>query len=97
MKLNQAAEINFHKGITVHYQEIAGVSEELPSEFNCASGAQWMWLSRILNLKAQVSTISELPFNLVSEVAGAHDQIADPLATQLPDQQLKKWPISHSS
>jgi hypothetical protein len=48
---------------------------------------------RVLDTDTELVTASELAFNLIPEVASAHDQLSYTLVRQLPDQQFDKGPV----
>jgi hypothetical protein len=87
-------QIKFQEGVTVHYQELGNTLKVSLSELDSTCGAECVWLFRVLNCDSEVPAITELAFDLVSEITCAHYQTPYPLALQLPNQQFKKRAIS---
>src|SRR5579863_2839121 len=96
MKPNKLIQIKFQERVAIHHQEVMGASKISLSELESPTGPERMRLPRIFNSCAQIASIPELAFNLLREIAGAHDQMFYPLANQLPNQEFEKRTIAHA-
>jgi hypothetical protein len=94
MEADELTEIDFHKGIAIHHQEIGHPSEVGLCQSNGTCGAQRLMLRRVLNRHTPCMTIAEFQFDVMGAISSTHHQTADALASQLMHQQLQKWPLA---
>jgi hypothetical protein len=95
METNQVAKIDFHKRVSVHYQEVWTFSEIGFGKLDSTASAQGMRLTRVLDGNVPGFSITEFVLDLVTEMPRAHHQTANSLVSQLPDQKLKERSVSY--
>ena len=83
-------KIDRQERITVHDEEVRKASEVAASELDSTRGPEGIRFSRIFNRNGPVMPVTELAFDLISQIAGAHHQAAISLRPQLPDKEFEE-------
>jgi hypothetical protein len=95
MKTNQLTEFEFQKRVAIHDYKFGSIAKVGSCQLDRAASPQGAQFLRVLNRNVPRSAVTECFFDLVAEITGAHNQTADSLATELPDQQFKERAVSH--
>src|SRR5580704_210983 len=90
VKANEFTKIQFQKRVAIQYQKFRSLRKMAFREFHRACRLERGRFLRVDDLNARFLAVAEFFFDLIGEMARAHDQAADALGLQLPDQQLQE-------
>ena len=94
MKPNQIAEIRFKKRVAVHDKEVGGTFQIRLRKFESACRSQRLCFLRIPDRDVPFAAISEMAFDAVGEISGAHHKVSNSLHLELQDEQLKERDVT---